>query len=169
MAEVTNNTAEAQAPSNAVSLSAKELPPEALQLASKLFDIARAGESDSLGAYLAAGIPPNLTNHAGDTLLMLASYHNHPATVSLLLSKNADPNALNDKGQSPLAGAVFKGHEGVVKVLVNEGKADIRAGKPTAVECAAMFKRWDLAEVMGVLEECKQLGPVLNPVGSRDE
>jgi ankyrin repeat protein len=47
---------------------------------------------------------------------MLASYHGHAPLVKLLLDHGADPNALNDRGQSPLAGAVFKGESEVVKV-----------------------------------------------------
>jgi ankyrin repeat protein len=53
--------------------STSELPPAALDLATKLFDLARCGTTDVLSQYLQAGIPPNLTNSSGDTLLMLAS------------------------------------------------------------------------------------------------
>ncbi|CAD6570467.1 MAG: hypothetical protein CYPHOPRED_003951 [Cyphobasidiales sp. Tagirdzhanova-0007] len=153
---------------NGVPEIARELPVEALELAAKLFNLARAGDHATLLPYLQAGIPPNLTNHSGDTLLMLAAYHNHPVLVSDLLARGSDPNVLNDKSQSPLAGAVFKGHEEVVRVLVEEGQADIRAGKPSAVECAAMFKRWESAKNMGVEAECKALSPNLNLVGSRN-
>ncbi|KAI4267580.1 MAG: hypothetical protein LQ337_008281, partial [Flavoplaca oasis] len=45
--------------------------------------------------------------------LMLSSYHTHAPLVRYLLSQNADPNTLNDRGQSPLAGAVFKAAGGV--------------------------------------------------------
>jgi hypothetical protein len=47
---------------------------------------------------------------------MLAAYHGHAPLVKLLLEHGADPNALNDRGQSPLAGAVFKGEKDVVEV-----------------------------------------------------
>lgn len=120
--------------------SASSLPPEALDLATKLFDFARAGSTSELSQYLTAGIPPNLTNSKGDTLLMLAAYHGHPETVKMLLEKGADPNTLNDRGQSPLAGAVFKGSDEVVKVLFEGGgKADV--GHPNAVDSARMFKK----------------------------
>lgn len=69
----------------------------------------------------------------------------------MLLRKQADPNAVNDRGQSPLAGAVFKGYANCVKVLVDEGKADVYGGAPSAVDCAKMFKRDDLLEIMGVV------------------
>src|SRR5699024_9900387 len=45
--------------------------------------------------------PQNLTNDSGDTLLMLAAYHGHADTVRALLTRGADPNRLNDRGQSP--------------------------------------------------------------------
>lgn len=126
-----------------------QLPPEALQLATKLFDFARAGSTDQLSQYVSAGIPPNLTNHKGDTLLMLAAYYGHPETVKALLEKGADPDAINDRGQSPIAGAVFKGHDEVVRVL-KEGGADLHAGQPNAVDAARMFKREECLRLFGV-------------------
>lgn len=48
--------------------------------------------------------------------LMLAAYHGHAQLVKLLLDHGADPNSLNDRGQSPLAGAVFKLESDVVDV-----------------------------------------------------
>lgn len=53
--------------------------------------------------------------------IMLASYHGHAPLVKLLLSHGADPNALNDRGQSPLAGAVFKGEDEVIEVSFAHG------------------------------------------------
>lgn len=121
------------------------LPPAALDLASKLFDLARSGSPDLL-AYVDAGIPPNLTNASGDTLLMLAAYHGHEDTVRGLLARGADPDAVNGKGQAPIAGAVFKMHDGVVRALFEAG-ADTRAGQPNARDCAVMFKRQDLLQL----------------------
>ena len=46
---------------------------------------------------------------------MLAAYHGHAPLVRLLLAHGGDPNALNDRGQSPLAGAVFKGEADVIE------------------------------------------------------
>ncbi|KAK0650928.1 putative ankyrin repeat protein [Lasiodiplodia hormozganensis] len=135
--------------SNSAPRDVNELPPAALELAAKLFDLARAGETSTLQAYLDAGIPPNLTNHQGDTLLMLAAYHGRPETVRTLLSKGADPNVINGRGQSPLAGAVFKGHGEVVKALV-EGGGNADAGVPSAKDTAVMFKREELFEILGV-------------------
>ncbi|KAF2837964.1 ankyrin [Patellaria atrata CBS 101060] len=128
------------------------LPPEALDLAAKLFNAARTGSTPLLSQYLTAGIPPNLTNHAGDTLLMLAAYHGHVDTVYLLLQKGADPNVLNDRGQSPIAGAVFKGYDEVVGRLW-KGGADVWRGQPNAVEAAVMFKKEEYLRLFGIREE----------------
>lgn len=143
-----------------------ELPPAALDLAAKLFDYARTGDDPSLREYLFAGIPPNLTNHAGDTLLMLAAYHGHVSTVKLLLDKGADTNVVNDRGQSIVAGAVFKGFEEVVRELVARG-ADVRKGQPSAVDAGRLFKRVGCLRVMGCEEEANEAerseGPVMPP------
>lgn len=110
--------------------------------------MARTGDTDSLASYLDAGVPVDLNNEAGDTLVMLAAYHGHAATVSLLVSKGADVNRPNDKGQTPLAGAVFKGEDDVVRALV-DGGADPHGGHPSAIDAARMFGREDY---LGMLE-----------------
>ncbi|MFE9341009.1 ankyrin repeat domain-containing protein [Streptomyces sp. NPDC007063] len=122
--------------------------PEVLELAQRIFDLARHGDTDTVAAYVRAGVPANLTNDKGDSLLMLAAYHGHPETVRALVAQGADPDRTNDRGQSPLAGAVFKGEDAVVRVLVEAG-ADPRAGTPSAVETARMFEKRDLLELFG--------------------
>ncbi|GAA4936542.1 ankyrin repeat domain-containing protein [Streptomonospora halophila] len=117
-----------------------EPDPEVVELASRVFDLARRGETDLLAAYLDAGLPVNLTNDKGDTLVMLAAYHGHARTTALLCDHGADPDRLNDRGQSPLAGAVFKGEDEVVDVLVDHG-ADPGAGTPSARDAARMFEK----------------------------
>ena len=66
----------------------------------------------------------------------------------MLLSKGADPNRVNDRGQSIIAGAVFKAHNEVVRLLKNAG-ADLRLGQPTAIQTATLFQRNDLLEEWG--------------------
>lgn len=119
-----------------------------------MFDLARNGDALLLD-YLSAGLPANLTNNRGDSLLMLASYHGHADLVRRMLVEfqsppsqgrgwrgRPDPNQLNGRGQSIVAGAVFKGFDEVVRVLVEYG-ADPLAGQPSAEECAKMFGRWE--------------------------
>jgi ankyrin repeat protein len=131
--------------------SPENLPPAALDLAAKLFDLARNGDTATLSAYMSAGVPKNLTNASGDTLLMLAAYHGNAETTKSLLDAGADPNVLNARGQSPIAGAVFKGWDDVVRVLF-EGGADVSNGQPNAVDCARMFKRDACLKLFGVEE-----------------
>ncbi|EON30903.1 hypothetical protein GTC6_20180 [Gordonia terrae C-6] len=117
--------------------------PEVVELATRLFDMARDGDTETLSGYLDAGVPADLRNQSGDSLLMLAAYHGHALTVSALLDRGADADLPNDKGQTPLAGAVFKGFDDVVRVLVAAG-ADPHGGTPTADTAASMFGREDL-------------------------
>lgn len=118
------------------------------QIATRAYDLARAGETAALEAYVGAGLPANLTNQDGDTLLMLAAYHGHGETVAMLLGAGADPDRLNDRGQSPLAGAIFKGEDAVVHILLGAG-ADPDRGTPTARAAAEMFARPAYLELMG--------------------
>ncbi|MCX4450308.1 ankyrin repeat domain-containing protein [Streptomyces sp. NPDC058369] len=122
--------------------------PAVVELASKVFDLARGGDTDALAAYVDAGVPANLTNDRGDTLLMLAAYHGHAPAVTALATRGADPDRANDRGQTPLAGAVFKGEEAVVRALLDAG-ADPAAGTPSAVDTARMFGKDDLLELFG--------------------
>lgn len=116
---------------------------ETVDLAHALFDLARQGRTEQLAAYVDAGAPANLTDPSGNTLLMLAAYHGHARLVRELARRGADVDRLNDRGQSPLAGAVFKGEQDVIDALVEAG-ADPDAGMPSARETAQMFGRPEL-------------------------
>ncbi|MDL4774564.1 MULTISPECIES: ankyrin repeat domain-containing protein [Thermomonosporaceae] len=115
-----------------------EADPELEEFATRLFDLARRGETERLSAYVDAGVPANLSNDKGDTLLMLAAYHGHAGTVRALAGRGADPERANDRGQRPLAGAVFKKEPEVVRALLDAG-ADPGAGTPSAADTARMF------------------------------
>ncbi|MEU4067666.1 ankyrin repeat domain-containing protein [Streptomyces wedmorensis] len=122
--------------------------PEVIELASKVFDLARTGDVDALAAYVDAGVPADLTNDKGDSLVMLAAYHGHAAAVSALLERGADADRANDRGQTPLAGAVFKGEGAVIRALL-AGGANPEAGTPSAVDTARMFGKAELLELFG--------------------
>jgi uncharacterized protein len=112
-------------------------------IAHACFDFARAGDMEGLRAYVEHGVPANLTDAAGNTLLMLAAYHGHAKTVSALVDLGADPDRTNDRGQSPLAGAIFKGEDDVVAALL-AAQADPDVGTPSARATAEMFDRGEL-------------------------
>ncbi|MEQ4719680.1 ankyrin repeat domain-containing protein [Nonomuraea sp. B19D2] len=112
--------------------------PELDESAPRMFDLARAGDTETLRAHVEAGVPVNLTNGKGDTLLMLAAYYGHAETVRMLVTCGADPHRVNDRGQTPRAGAVFKKESAVVRALL-DGGADPDAGTPPALDTARMF------------------------------
>ncbi|MEU5958326.1 ankyrin repeat domain-containing protein [Streptomyces sp. NPDC047525] len=122
--------------------------PEVVELATKIFDLARQGDTAALVAYVDAGVPANLTNDSGDSLVMLAAYHGHADAVRALLERGGDANRANDRGQTPLAGAVFKGEDAVIRALLDAG-ADPAAGTPSAVDTAKMFAKTELVELFG--------------------
>jgi hypothetical protein len=112
-------------------------------IAHACFDFARAGDTQRLRSYIENGVPANLTDATGNTLLMLAAYHGHAETVSALVALGADPDRTNDRGQSPLAGAIFKAEDEVIAVLL-AAKADPDVGTPSARATAEMFDRGEL-------------------------
>jgi uncharacterized protein len=125
-----------------------EPDPELEELATRLFDLARAGKTGALCAYVDAGVPANLHNQKGDTLLMLAAYNGHADTVRALVERGADPDQANDRGQTPLAGAVFKQELEVVRALLEAG-ADPYAGTPSALDTARMFGNTEILGLFG--------------------
>ncbi len=118
-----------------------------LAFAHRMFDLARSGSTAELAAQVDAGLPVDLTNDTGDTLLMLAAYHDHPDTVSALVARGADPNRANDRGQTALAAAVFRRNAVSVRALLDAGAAP-DAGGPSALDTAAFF---DLPEMAALL------------------
>ena len=124
-----------------------ELDEETIAFAHRMFDLARSGGTEELAGNVIAGLPADLTNDKGDTLLILAAYHNHVDTVAALLEQGADPNRVNDRGQSALSAAVFRQNPETVKTLLAAG-ADPHGGTPSAVATAEYFKLPEMAELL---------------------
>lgn len=103
-------------------------------------DLARAGRTAELVEFLEHGLPVDVADRDGNTLLMLAAYHGRADTVAALVDRGADVNRRNDRDQSPVAGAIFKGEDDIVATLVAAG-ADLDAGTPTARAAATLFGR----------------------------
>lgn len=111
---------------------------EELQFIESVFDLARAGRTVDLAAVIDAGVPMNLSNAKGDSLLILAAYHQHAETVGELLARGADPDRVNDMGQTAMSCAVFRNSPEIVRSLLAAG-ADPGAGSHTALEIARQF------------------------------
>ncbi|WP_127784339.1 ankyrin repeat domain-containing protein [Rhodococcus sp. X156] len=126
---------------------ASELTEEELQFVQSLFEHAREGRTGPLTEALDAGVPVNLTNTKGDTLLILAAYHVHLDTVQALLERGADTSRVNDMGQTALAAAVFRQAEPIVTALLEAG-ADPEEGPKSAVAIAEFFNLPEMAKLL---------------------
>ncbi len=107
-------------------------------------DFARKGETESLVEMIRHGLPANLADAKGNSLLMLASYNGNTETTRVLLQAGADVD------RRKLGGAAFKGCEEIVTLLVEHG-ADIDAnngGGMTPIMFAAMFGRTRVMELL---------------------
>jgi ankyrin repeat protein len=124
-----------------------EQPPmltdDELAFLESVFDLAREGETAKLTALIEGGVPVNLTNARGDTLLILAAYRQHADTVDALLRLGADTARVNDNGQTALVSAVFRNNAQIVTALLAAG-ADPNLGAHTALAVARQF---DLPEM----------------------
>ena len=123
------------------------IDPGVVELAGRVLDLARGGYTEELTAYVDAGVPANLTNDKGDTVLVLAAYHGRPDTVGALLSRGADHSRANDRGQTALAAAVFRQSTETVTRLLDAG-ADPDAGGPSARATAAFFELPAMTELL---------------------
>ncbi|MEQ3548899.1 ankyrin repeat domain-containing protein [Pseudonocardia nematodicida] len=121
---------------------------QAVELAHRMFDLARSGDGQLI-SYLDAGVPVEITDPKGDTLLILASYHGHPGVVSALLERGADPDRTNDRGQTAIAAALFARSAEAVTALLDAG-ADPHHGSPSAW---ATVEHFDLPDMRAVLEK----------------
>jgi ankyrin repeat protein len=128
-------------------VSEEPIDPGVIELAGRVFDLARGGHTEELVAYLDAGVPVNLTNDKGDTLLILAAYHGHAGTVGALLERGADHARANDRGQTALASAVFRQSSDTVRQLLDAG-ADPDAGGPSARATAMFFELPAMTELL---------------------
>lgn len=124
------------------------IDPGVIELAGRVFDLAREGRTEDLAGYLDAGVPVELTNTAGDTLLILAAYQGRADTVAMLLARGADHARANDRGQTALAAAVFKQSTETVGHLLAAG-ADPDHGQPSARATAQFF---ELPAMTGLLD-----------------
>lgn len=113
-------------------------------------DLARRGDTAPLERMLRHGLPANLADGRGNSLLMLASYHGHLETARMLLRHGAEVDRRNDRGQTPLGGVAFKGYADVATLLLEHG-ANVEAdngGGTTPLMFAALFGRHDVAALL---------------------
>ncbi len=118
-----------------------------LEVIEGTFDLARQGRTGPLGEMIDAGVPVDVRNPRGDTLLIVATYAERLETVKDLVRRGADLNAVNANGQTALACAVFRRNEQLLRLLLDAG-ADQDAGAHTARQIADQFGLSDMRAVL---------------------
>jgi len=103
-----------------------------------VFDLAREGRTGPLAEMLDAGVPLNMINARGDSLLIVATYAQHLETVTELLKRGADTSLVNAMGQTAVTCAVFRNSEELLRALL-EADADPLLGAHPAVAVADQF------------------------------
>ena len=116
------------------------------------FQAAREGDLETLAAYLAQpSLPVNEVNQRGDTLLILAAYHEHEKAVEVILARpDVKVDAVNRMGLTALTGAAFKGHIAILGRLLKAGANPNQANSrgQTPLMYAAMFGRVGAAKAL---------------------
>jgi len=110
------------------------------------FAAARAGRTDLLDAMIDAKFPIDATTAEGYTALSLSAYNHRPATVAMLVARGADACLADQRGNTPLMGALFKGDHDIAESLLATPCSLDQANNAgeTAVSFAAMFGRLDI-------------------------
>lgn len=73
-----------------------------LSLTREAFTQARAGRGGVLEELVRHGVPVDIRNEHGDSLLMLAVTNGHLEAARALLAQGADPELPNGRGESPI-------------------------------------------------------------------
>lgn len=128
---------------------AEDLTEEQLEFLASMFDLARNGNAEELLPLIDKGVPSDLTNDRGDTLLILAAYNVQAEVVRGLLERQANVDRVNDRGQTALGCAVFRQHEDITRMLLDAG-ANPALGAQSAYAVVEMF---NLASMATILDE----------------
>jgi uncharacterized protein len=124
------------------------------ELQALALDAARTGDLPQLQPMLAAGMPVNLADHKGNTLLMLAAYHGHAEAVQCLIEHGAAIDQRNDRHQTPLGGVAFKGYVEVAQRLLAAG-ADVNADNGNGMTPLAFAQMFGRQEVVCLLKSAQ--------------
>ena len=96
--------------------------PQSAEAATMLVEAVWCRESKRMAALLIAkGVPVNVNDSLGCSVLAGASFRGDVEVVQLLLDKQSDPNQAARGGSTALHQAAFKGHLAVVELLLANG------------------------------------------------
>ncbi|MFT2092510.1 ankyrin repeat domain-containing protein [Paraglaciecola sp. 2405UD69-4] len=123
------------------------------QLKTIYFDAAREGDIDTLKAYYAAGLSPNVADKKGYTALILAAYHGETDAVNYLIDEaNANACQEDNSGNTALMGAIFKGNFGAIKSLIG-ADCDIDQANQNGQTAAMFATLFNRTETIAALTE----------------
>lgn len=122
------------------------LSEQELEFLNSVFDLARNNKPVALKSLFDQGVPVDLTNSKGDTLLILAAYHEHADLVQLLINEGADLDRLNERGQTALVCSAFRNNLPIARMLLDAG-ANETLGTQTPAEVADFFDLKDMKEL----------------------
>lgn len=134
-----------------------ELTDDQVEFLNSLFDYARDGKVIALSSVIDQGIPVDLTNHNGDTFLILAAYREQQDVVDALIERNADVNILNNRGQSALTCAIFMQNTAISRKLLDAG-ADPDLGPQSARATIEAMGLEDMREFLTAYEQERSRG-----------
>ncbi|WP_040164218.1 ankyrin repeat domain-containing protein [Microbacterium gorillae] len=113
------------------------------------FDLVREGRVGPLGEMIDAGVPVDVRNRRGDTMLIIAAYLKQPHALAELIRRGANLDLENAAGQTAITSAVFRGDEDALRLLLEAG-ANPDAGFRTGRQIAEQF---DQPRMIAVLDE----------------
>ena len=99
------------------------------------------GDTQTVLAFLAAGMSPNVKDERGWDALMMAAFNGHPATVRALLERGVDGQGRNETGGTALMMAAMYGYTDIVHALLDRS-APVNA-KDAKGWTAAMYAAWN--------------------------
>lgn len=112
-----------------------------------LFNLARNGHVEELREMLESGVPLDILNARGDSLLIIATYAQQPEVVSMLLALNARTDQVNSMGQTAISCAVFRNDKEILEQLLTAG-ADPQLGAHSALAIAQQFQITEMIEIL---------------------
>ena len=121
------------------------------ELQVQALDLARAGETELLESMVRAGLPVNLADHKGNTLLMLACYHDHAGDrTDAPGARRRRRTAATSAARRRSAARPSRAIRTIARLLLEHGAAvDADNGNGmTPLMFAEMFGRTDVADVL---------------------
>ncbi len=111
------------------------------------FELAREGRVGPMGEMIDAGVPVDVRNARGDTMLIVAAYAKEAHAVAELIRRGASLDEENRMGQTAISCAVFRNDAQILSLLLDAG-ANPDAGFRTGLQIAQQFGITDMVAIL---------------------